>query len=98
MVEPATASEPTDDDALIRAVAEARAQVAAGQTIPLRDVADWLNSWGTSVLRRRGNILRSGRDCRSDRDPQLYRLFQSRNRSAHGAPSQKRGGKPRRIP
>lgn len=48
MAEPATAFEPTDDDALTRAVAEARAQVAAGQTIPLRDVADWLDSWGTA--------------------------------------------------
>lgn len=46
MAEPATAFEPTDDDALTRAVAEARAQVAAGQTIPLHDVADWLDSWG----------------------------------------------------
>lgn len=48
MAEPGTACEPTDDDALIRAVAEARAEVAAGQTIPLRDVADWLDSWGTA--------------------------------------------------
>ena len=48
MAEPATAFEPTDDNALTRAVAEARAQVAAGQTIPLRDVADWLDSWGTA--------------------------------------------------
>lgn len=42
----ATTFEPTDDDALTRAVAEARAQVAAGHTIPLRNVADWLDSWG----------------------------------------------------
>ncbi|CAO3398955.1 hypothetical protein [Azospirillum palustre] len=48
MAEPATALEPTDDDALTRAIAEARAQVAAGQTIPLRDIADWLDSWGTT--------------------------------------------------
>ncbi|MBP2309450.1 antitoxin [Azospirillum melinis] len=48
MAEPATAFEPTDDDALTRAIAEARAQVASGQTIPLRDVADWLDSWGTA--------------------------------------------------
>ncbi|WP_085938465.1 antitoxin [Azospirillum lipoferum] len=48
MAEPATAFEPTDDDALTRAVAEARALVAAGQIIPLRDVADWLDSWGTA--------------------------------------------------
>lgn len=47
MAEPATAFEPTDDDALTRAVAEARAQVAASQTILLRDVADRLDSWGT---------------------------------------------------
>lgn len=47
MAEPATAFELTDHDALTRAVAEARSQVAAGQTIPLRDVADWLDSWGT---------------------------------------------------
>lgn len=48
MAEPATVFEPTDDDALTRAVAEARAQIAAGQTIPLCDVADWLDSWGTA--------------------------------------------------
>ncbi|CAO3418166.1 hypothetical protein [Azospirillum endophyticum] len=48
MAEPATAFEPTNDDVLIRAVAEARAQVAAGQTLPLRDVADWLDIWGTA--------------------------------------------------
>ncbi|MFP5517377.1 MAG: antitoxin [Alphaproteobacteria bacterium] len=48
MANPATVFEPTDDDALTRAVAEARAQVAAGQTIPLRDVAGWLDSWGTA--------------------------------------------------
>ncbi|MBF5093980.1 antitoxin [Azospirillum sp. INR13] len=47
MAELATAFESTNDDALTRAIAEARAQVAAGQTIPMRDVADWLNSWGT---------------------------------------------------
>lgn len=54
MTKTATVFEPTDDDALTRAVAEARAQVAADQTIPLRDVADWLDSWGrrTSVVRR----------------------------------------------
>lgn len=32
---------------LTRAIAEARAQTAAGQMILLRDVADWLDSWGT---------------------------------------------------
>lgn len=26
---------------------EARSQAAAGQTIPLREVANWLDSWGT---------------------------------------------------
>lgn len=46
MAEPAI-FEPTDDEALTRAVAEARAQAAAGQTIPLRDVANWLDTWGT---------------------------------------------------
>ncbi|WP_372398179.1 CopG family transcriptional regulator [Azospirillum sp. HJ39] len=47
MAGPEIAFEPTDDDALTRAIAEARSQAAAGQTIPLRDVADWLDSWGT---------------------------------------------------
>lgn len=47
MADTTTAFEPTDDVALTRAIAEARSQVAAGQTIPLRDVADWLDSWGT---------------------------------------------------
>ncbi len=47
MAESATVFEPTDEEALTRAVAEARAQAVAGQTIPLSDVADWLDSWGT---------------------------------------------------
>lgn len=47
MAEPATVFEPTDDEALTQAVAEARAQVAAGQVIPLSDVARWLDNWGT---------------------------------------------------
>ncbi len=37
----------TNSNALKFSIAEARSQVAAGQTIPLRDVADWLDSWGT---------------------------------------------------
>ncbi|WP_280177242.1 hypothetical protein [Azospirillum palustre] len=36
---------------MLAADAEARAQVAAGQTTPLRDVADWLNGWGTAEER-----------------------------------------------
>lgn len=48
MADPATTFELSNDDALTSAVAEARAQVAAGQTIPLRDVGDWLDSWGTA--------------------------------------------------
>ena len=51
MAEPATVFEPTDDEALSRAVTQARAQAAAGQTIPLSDVARWLDSWGTSEER-----------------------------------------------
>jgi predicted transcriptional regulator len=47
MAEPATVFEPTGDDALDRAVANARAQVAAGQAIPLAEVVRWLDSWGT---------------------------------------------------
>ncbi len=47
MAEPAAVFEPTDDDALSRAVVEARAQVAAGQSIPLADMMRWLESWGT---------------------------------------------------
>lgn len=47
MAEPATVFEPTDEEGLTRAVAEARAQAAAGQTISLRDVANWLDTWGT---------------------------------------------------
>lgn len=48
MAEPETALEPTDDDGLTRAVAEARVQVAAGRTVPLRNVTDWLDSWGAA--------------------------------------------------
>ncbi|PWC77239.1 hypothetical protein TSH64_22530 [Azospirillum sp. TSH64] len=48
MVEPEIALIPADDDGLTHAIAEARAQVAAGQMIPLRDVTDWLDSWGTA--------------------------------------------------
>ena len=48
MAEPATAFEPTNHDALTHAIAEARAQVSVSQTIALRDVADWLDSWGTA--------------------------------------------------
>ena len=47
MDEPRTTFEPTEDEAITRAIIEARSQAAAGQTIPLRDVADWLDSWGT---------------------------------------------------
>ncbi len=57
MAEPATAFEPTDDDAATRAVAEARAQVAASQTIPLRDVGDWLDSWGTAEERPAPSLM-----------------------------------------
>ena len=46
MAEPATVFEPTDDEALTRAVADARAQAAAGQTIPLSDIVRWLDTWG----------------------------------------------------
>ncbi|WP_298368256.1 hypothetical protein [Azospirillum sp.] len=46
MADPATVFEPTDDEALARAVAQAQAQAAAGQTIPLSKVADWLDRWG----------------------------------------------------
>jgi predicted transcriptional regulator len=48
MAEPATAFDPADNDALSRAVAEARAQIDAGQSIPLADMVRWLDSWGTS--------------------------------------------------
>lgn len=47
MAEPATAFDPNDDDALNRAVEEARAEIADGKWIPLADVARWLESWGT---------------------------------------------------
>jgi predicted transcriptional regulator len=47
MAEPATAFEPLDEDAKTRAIAEARAQIAAGHTIPLADIVRWLDSWGT---------------------------------------------------
>lgn len=46
MAEPATAFDPTDDNALSRAIAEARAQVKGGKTIPLDEVSRWLDSWG----------------------------------------------------
>ena len=48
MTEPATAFEPPDDDALSRAIAQGRAQIAAGKGIPLADMEQWLESWGTS--------------------------------------------------
>jgi len=47
MAEPATAFDPIDEDASSRAVAEARAQIAAGQAIPMADMVRWLDSWGT---------------------------------------------------
>jgi len=50
MADPGTTFEPAEDEELTRAIIEARSQAAAGQTIPLpiplRDVADWLDSWG----------------------------------------------------
>jgi len=48
MIETATAFEPADEDVLSRAIAEGRAQVAAGQGVPLADMVRWLDSWGTS--------------------------------------------------
>ncbi len=47
MDERGTTFEPTEEEALSRAIVEARSQVVAGRTIPLRDVADWLDTWGT---------------------------------------------------
>lgn len=48
MSEQATVFEPTDDHALDEAVRRARAEVAAGDFVPLADVARWLESWGIS--------------------------------------------------
>jgi predicted transcriptional regulator len=45
----ATAFEPPDDDALSRAIAEGRKQIAEGQSVSLADVKQWLESWGTSA-------------------------------------------------
>ena len=36
-----------DDEAEARAVATARAEIAAGQGIPHEEVMAWLRSWGT---------------------------------------------------
>jgi predicted transcriptional regulator len=38
--------DPLDEEAGSRAIAEARAQAATGQLIPLADMARWLDSWG----------------------------------------------------
>ena len=35
-----------DDDAEARAIAKARAEIAAGQGVPHEDVVKWLQSWG----------------------------------------------------
>ncbi len=37
---------PEDDEAKARAIAEARAQAATGQTMAWDDVKRWLQSWG----------------------------------------------------
>ena len=47
MAESANAFEPEDQDAKERAIAEARAQLAAGRSIPHDKVRRWLLSWGT---------------------------------------------------
>jgi predicted transcriptional regulator len=44
---PDTAFDPMDDAAEARAIAEARAQIAGGEGIPLADMVRWLDSWGT---------------------------------------------------
>ena len=44
---PDTAFDPIDEAAEARAIAEARAQAARGETIPLADMLRWLDSWGT---------------------------------------------------
>lgn len=38
---------PEDLDAKERAIAEAEAQIAAGQGVPYEQVRRWLQSWGT---------------------------------------------------
>ncbi len=45
---PVTVFDPADEAAKARAIAEARAQVVLGDTMPLADIARWLASWGTS--------------------------------------------------
>lgn len=46
MTDTADIFDPEDQDAKERAIAEARAQVAAGQTVPWQKVKQWLESWG----------------------------------------------------
>ena len=47
MVEPAPLFDEIDDEAEARAVAKARAEIAAGKGVPHEDVMGWLRSWGT---------------------------------------------------
>ena len=47
MAEPAPIFDEIDEEAEARAIAEARADVAAGRLVPHEKVAEWLRSWGT---------------------------------------------------
>ncbi len=47
MAEPAPLFDDIDEEAEGRAIAKARAEIAAGKFIPHEDVMEWLQSWGT---------------------------------------------------
>jgi predicted transcriptional regulator len=47
MAEPVPLFDEIDDEAEARAIAKARAEIAAGEGVPQDDVMKWLKSWGT---------------------------------------------------
>ena len=46
MADSASVFDKIDDEAEARAIAKARAEIAAGQGIPHDEVVKWLQSWG----------------------------------------------------
>ncbi len=48
MAESASLFDQVDEAAEARAVAKARAEIAAGQGVPHDKVVEWLQSWGTT--------------------------------------------------
>ena len=47
MAEPLSIFDTIDEEAEARAIAQARADIAAGRFVPHAKVVEWLRSWGT---------------------------------------------------